>query len=551
MEHTTVEERIKYLERRLQEVEQVPKKETFGSFFRVPLQTSDERARFFGWAITTFSVFGLLTGISSSLPLVGLFFSFGLLVGFMLIASASGLMTSSDSHLQLQQEHRSGKKVHAHRVHHRASIKHMKAVSPWRNEHGLLALGFLLLASLVGWSITLTYSDPLIQIVLPAFLLIFLGVWGAVRRNRFFALGSLGILVVLLSVAADPLLALMSAITGFAVIWIASWENADTDVLAASGFGLALVSLGQSYLSSASFSDAERVAALSAALLGLLLTGLAYASVRRALDRRDLSRSVIVLTPIASLVTLTAVGPYTYTQNLLAGLLITALAYGSMAYVGWLSHGRLSYAKYFLAASLGSLFLFVYLILDAASVSLIWFILAVLVTVAGFTLPSYTVAHYLFLVLGENQIIGPILLRDRVWLGLIMGLFLPALGLWYREAKLTPIETRLAPIINAALSTTGFLIIFAIGYLDIPVPYQSVLWILTAFGAYRYGKFAHLPIVVRGSVGLLILSIVKLVGLDLFSLNTGNQLIGLLILALALISFGLILPKRSNKKGML
>jgi hypothetical protein len=563
MEQHSVEDRIHELEQRLQRYEGTSSKSS-APVLAVPLKTSEQRGRFFGWAISIFALLGLISGWGNGYPLIGLFFAIALIIGLVLIASASGFIAHSDSHMELAKEHRPTKKVHAHALHHRASIAGLKATLPIKNDQMALTIGFLLLALLLGWSLAMTFTDPLIQLMVPALALTLVGVWATIKRNRTISFACVLILAILLYVAASPLMALMAALAGFSVIWIAGWESQDQDLLALTGFGLTMVSFGQVYWGIGRLTDAERVAVISAALMGLLLTALSYATSRRDLERRDISRIALVLSPIAALTSVTVAGPYSYPQNLLVGLLLLTVGYGAMAYVGWLSHQRLSYAKYFLAAALGSLLLFVYLFLDPVSVALIWFILAVVVTAAGFTLPSYSarllglgllvvaVLHYLFTILGADQVAGPIFLRDRVWLGIIMGLFLPALGLWYREAKLKTVEGQLGPIITSALSAAGFLILFAIGYLDIPIPYQSMMWLIVALAAMSYGRRTDLRVISIGGFVLILVALSKLLGFDIFTISVGDRLLTLLVVAILLILVGFILPQRSNRrKGLL
>lgn len=560
MDQHLVEERISELERRLRQVEKPGKAATFAT--KLSSEAREVRIRFFGWAITAISLAGFATGWGSAVPVAGFFFACSLLIGIVLIISASGLIGQSDSYIQLAAEERAGKKVHAHAIHHRGQNVHTSRVII-KGEHVSLMVGFFLLAVLVGWAITLSVTASLFRVGLPALLLMLIGAWAAMRQRRIFALGSIVGLTILLFVAVDPLMALMAGLTGFAVIWIAAWDSQDIDVLSLAGFGLTLSAFGQVYWGVVRLTEPERVAAICAALMGLLLTSLCYAARRRRLDRRDSSQLTILLTPVLALGVIMATGAYGYLQNLLAGLMLVVVGYGAVAYVGWLSYKRLSYAKYFLSAALIALLLIVYLLLDPVSVALIWFVLAVVVLAAGFTLPSYTarmvglgllsvaVLHYLFTILGAAQEAGPLLLRDRVWLGLIVGLFLPALALWYQEARFKGPETRMVPAVTNALGATGFLILFAIAYLDVSGSYQSLSWLILAVLGTSFGRFTKLALLIKGGAALALVALVKLLGFDLFTMPPETRLLVLLLVAVLLIAIGFILPKRSVQRKVM
>ncbi len=560
MAQQTVENRIRQLEQRLSEVEHAPSK--VEAFFAIPFKSSEDKARVIGWGCTSFALLGFLLGWASWAAIVGLLLSIVLIVGMSLVLAASGLIAKSDSHLQLAQEARSEKRLKAHDLHHQPKIA---AFSEWLNvrpEYIALAIGFLLLSLVLGWSLASSTNDPLLQIMPAAFVLILIGVVAPLKGKRTYSLGAIIALTALLFVAPDPMTTLMAALAGFAVIWIAGWEKQDFDILSAAGLGLVIVSLGQTYWRMGVLGQPEAVAALSAAMMGLVLAVVPYAPARRHVERRDLSRITIAIMPVLAVSVITVVGPYSILENLLSGLLLIVIGYAALAYVGWLSHSRLSYAKYFLATALGALLLFAYLLLDSTSVTLIWFILGVVVTAGGFVIPSYStrnaglgllaigVLHYLLTMLNAPQIAGPLLLRDRVWLGLIIAMFLPALAIWYQESKFKGVEQRIVPVIAAALSSTSFLILFAIGYLDLGTPYQSISWLVIGALAIAFGRFTNLKLLVGGGIGLIGLSAIKLFGFDIFTLASSAQLLVLFGVAMLLILTGLFLAKQQGKRSI-
>ena len=561
MSHTTVEDRIHQLEQRLKQVEHAPASQKDKPFFENISRSHQGKVRFFGWAISTFALLGLITGVNQDIPLVGLFFTSALLIGLILIAAAGGLIAHSDSYTELAQEHRAGKKLRAHAVHNEPRTKAGQSWSAIPSEHWILAGGFLILAGLVGWTLLTSTADPLLHTMPIALFLVLFGVVATTRRRQTTALATIIGLTALLFVAPEPLTALMAALAGFAVIWIAAWEQHDFDILSWSGFGLTLVAFGQAYWNSGALSEPEIVAVVAAALMGLMLAVLPFAPARRDLDRRDSSRALITLTPLATLTVLTSAGPYTPLENLLGGLMVVALGYAAMAYVGWLSQGRLSYAKYFLVATLGALLLFVYLLLDTTSVTLIWFILGVVIAAVGFSLPSYTarllglgllaiaVLHYIFTMLGVSQVAGPLFLRDRVWVGVVIAMFLPALALWYQQAPLKGIERRLVPVIANTLSATGFLILFAVAYLDLVSPYQPLAWLIISAAAVGFGRYTGIKLLVQGGCALIVISLLQLITSDIFNTALDNRVLFLLGLSLFLIALGFILPMRTNRRA--
>ncbi|HSI21219.1 MAG TPA: hypothetical protein VLA04_06050, partial [Verrucomicrobiae bacterium] len=218
-------------------------------------------------------------------------------------------------------------------------------------------------------------------------------------------------------------------------------------------------------------------------------------------------------------------------------------------------------AKYFLVATLGALLLFVYLLLDTTSVTLIWFILGVVIAAVGFSLPSYTarllglgllaiaVLHYIFTMLGVSQVAGPLFLRDRVWVGVVIAMFLPALALWYQQAPLKGIERRLVPVIANTLSATGFLILFAVAYLDLVSPYQPLAWLIISAAAVGFGRYTGIKLLVQGGCALIVISLLQLITSDIFNTALDNRVLFLLGLSLFLIALGFILPMRTNRRA--
>lgn len=560
MEHHSVEDRIRQLERRLNQVERAPRFLQRGGWMPL-LKERDERIRFIGWALVAFSLIAFISGWGSTMPLVGLLLASVLMIGVVAVLSASGFISHSDSYLQLAQEALSGKRLHANAVHHRAS--NHRATANLRTEHWAMAFGFLLLAMLIGWALTLAVSDPLIQVGLPALVLAGVGVWAATQRKRTFALGSIAVLIVLLFVATDSLTALMAGLAAFAVIWIAAWESKDIDILSLAGFGLTLTAFGQVYWGIDRLTDPSRLADLAAALMGMLLVALPYAVERRNLERRDISRLSIIFSPLLALCVVTVAGPYTYLDNILVALLLVVVGYGALGFVSWLGYQRLSYAKYFLSAATAALLLFIYLVLDPVSVALIWFVLALGVTTAGFVLPSYSarlaglgllaiaVLHYLLTVFAADQVIGPTFLRDRVWLGIVFGFFLPALGLWYLGTRTKGVEKQLGPIIANSLSATSFLIFFGLGFMDVMAPYQSLAWLTIALAAIGFGRYTGLSLITKAGTVLIIFAVIKLLAIDIFSFSLGARLLVLLLVAVLLIFFGTVLPKYDRHKAIL
>jgi hypothetical protein len=478
--------------------------------------------------------------------LIALLFTISLLAGLALILSASGILDRSDSYLHLAREHQAQKQLHARTVHAHTT----KKASPWNRQHMTLASGVLVLALATGLLLTNYIADSFLQIVPISFVLILIAVHEALARRAQSALFALAALTALLAVSPHPFIALITAIAGCGVIWMAGRESNQAALITWSGVALELVALSQVYWSAPRFSEAEVAGALCAGLLGLLLAVLSFAPERRALEKRDAARLTLCLAPALAVMVMTLVGPYSALENLLTTLLLVALGFAALAYVGWLSHGRLSYAKYFLTVALASLLLFAYLVLDSVTVTLVWFVFGVVVTAAGFTLPSYTarfvglgllvigVLHYLVMVLGVPQISGPILLHDRVWLGLVIAVFLPVVSLWYEQAKLRGVEQRLVPVLTAALGGTSLLLLFAISYLDFSGVIQTALWLLVALCGLAFGRAVRSKVVGKMSQLLIGIALIKLLTSDIFSLTALEQVGILMLVAIVLIGWG-------------
>lgn len=550
MAHASVEDRIRQLERRLREVEGAPR---HSSNWRVSLKTSEDRARVFGWGLTTLALLGLFLAGSQYVPFAGAFFGTALVIGLILIAAASGFLGHSDSYLQLLSEDKASRRLHARDLHRHPAAQTFSRISP---QNSLLALGILLLAGLLSWNAVTSTANPWYQLVPPALLLVFIAVWAGRAQKRDAALSAIVLLTALFFVAANPFVALITAIASFALIWVLGWERFDLAIITWSGAGLSLAAFGQAYWGLARLTEPEMAALVAAAFSGLILTALPYAARRRTLSDRDISRFLIALTPVLALSVMTGAGPYEPFQNLLAGLLLTIVGYSALAYAGWLAHGRLSYAKYFLTVALAGLLFFMYLLLDSVSIALLWFILGVVVTAAGFALPSYTarlvgmfvlaiaVLHYLFTVLSAPQIAGPVLLHDRVWLGLVIAMFLPAIALWYQQAHVNDRERRLAPLAALGLSATAFVILLSLGYLELAGPYQSGGWMLLGAGTIAFSQYTRLKSLRYCGAALFLVATLKLVAFDIFTLATTSRMLLLLVVALFLIALGTTLPQR-------
>lgn len=542
--HSSVGERLDRIEARLDRIDRakhLPKASGLG------LNRSENRLRLFAWALTTFSLLGFLTGWTDITPSMTLFFSLALGSGIILILALSGIFGPSGTHLRLAQEHRASRILKAHDVHRPtwSRISSFWRLSPYQFY---LTTGFLVLSLLFGWALSLV-TDSFLTVVPTAFALMILAVHTVLSGKRQLSYLLVGILTVLLCVTSDPVIILSLALTAAGVIWIAAWEKGECEIAILAGSSLVLVTFSQVYWNISLLTESSRACLLAGAVMGLVLSILPYSCMRRSLKDREWARISMILTPLLAALAVTVVGPYSYAQNLAITLLVIIFGYAFFGYLAWLGHGRFSYVKYFLTVALAALLALMYFYFDTSSVTLMWFIAAVTVTAVGFGLPSVSARylglgllaialfHYLFLVLNVGQVSGLYLLHDRVWLGLVFALFLPALGIWYQAGGLSSAEKRLTPAVVQGTALMASFILMAVSYLELTMLSYGLVWLVTGYLLWWYGRVINRDLIRQIGIGELVFGALVSV-VSFFTLSLSMQLIVFLVIALILIGLG-------------
>jgi len=164
---------------------------------------------------------------------------------------------------------------------------------------------------------------------------------------------------------------------------------------------------------------------------------------------------------------------------------VCTLLFAGVAFAGlsWLGHGRASYAKYYLLASMAGFLLSSILFFDPALVTLTWLMSSIVLLTAGFVGQSYTfrlagllalistVVRYLGVTLVAPGAAAPVLyLHDRVWIGALLIIYLCIAGFWYHGLRSRGSEERLRlPLVTFLFSLAALVLIslFAVQVLNL------------------------------------------------------------------------------------
>lgn len=516
----------------------------------VSLRSLNDKARFIGWAVTVFALAGFMSGWYGLGSFMAISLLFTLTCGLGLIFSASGLIGPSDSVVVLGQQHRALHAPHARATHTHRTDKSFLSAALDQARLAAVILAVIIFTFILGFGVRAVTADVVLQVLPFATAVTIAGVAASAFKSRNGILISILSLSLLLSFAASPFVALTAGIAAFTVLWIINWSSKDLPILSATGFGLLLVVLLQLLSTPSGFNEADLFALTSASCLGALLAVLPYVTQPRSLVHREYGVLAVSLAPAALVVFFTLAGPEHIVVNFLTAIATVSFGCAVLGAIAWMSFGRASYAKYFLTVSLSTIMLFAYLILEPVSLTLIWFVLSLGVLVAGFALPSYTarwfgigllgisVLHYLFMVLPGDQVAGPILLQDRVWLGLVVSLFLPLLAYWYEQAALRGQEQRMIPALTGGMVATSLLILSAIAYLDLGRPNQALTWMVLGSATWLFAEQRSFTGLSLLSKALVLVGFCKLFLLDFMHIGVATQLGILFLAALTLLAYG-------------
>ena len=197
--------------------------------------------------------------------------------------------------------------------------------------------------------------------------------------------------------------------------------------------------------------------------------------------------------------------------------------------LAWASHGRRSYAKYFWLVGLASLLLVFTATLPLTLLAMVGLLIGAALLCLGMTHRSYTarlagmgvlaMSHLIFglglVSLLLNGLILP-LPTDQLALGLVFALTLPFLAIAYRSSPAEgDREARLRPLLSELLMLTSLAVLCLLVFLVLPVPGQTLLWALVGLAGTLGGRGFDFPLLRAAGIGVLALSLAKILLVDL------------------------------------
>jgi len=565
MADNSVQEHVQELEARLRRLERGASgqstsfwqrcKDTFG------LDEDQAANRMIGWGILALTAVALINNIQNQSVLFLLVITGS--IGVWLILQASGIIDESDSVRQLATESRAERAVPAGRTHHTVRLE-KRVNTTQRLQWIALLAGVFIGVTAVTYAVASIGQDKHSELLL--ILVIFAGIAVEVTRREYSRLLQyllvIGCAVLLLLLPSTPsTLALTLFLTGIA-LWYA-FEKHDVPLrLGVIGGALYLT---QVWLVPQGL-DQNITAELVRQIAGIILSALAllpYVQRRRTLGERDTSRISLALGACGLLFTLVSSALSLLDYGWALALLTTGLVLAGLGYFAWIAHERLSYAKYFFTLALAAGAGFVLLAFDAPTITLMLFMAGMVVSMIGFVLPSYSarllgvgllglavLTYLLLLVPAPLQYSGSIFLRERVWMGMLLAVFLPLLAHWYKIAHMRGMELLLVPTLIVCAYVSSFFILFGIIYLDIPSVDQGVLWLLLGAGSVIVGIHLRKTLLKVLGVGLGFAAFLKLLFTDSLQMSAPERILVFILIAAALISIGTTsswqLPKIHN-----
>jgi hypothetical protein len=436
----------------------------------------DQAVRLLGWVIAGGSLLVfLISWWIASVPAWAL--AVPVLLGLWLALREHPFFDVSDSTLLLLQEERATHGRHAASVHKRHTLT--SEGGALHSERALatfgMGVGMLILAVLVGWGIIYLVPTQSGQVLVFSAILLCLLAYSLSAGLEAISLLVSGGLYLLLLALGSPLLGLF--LTAALSVWLGFRAFRRHD------WNLALLTLAGTYLMLARWTfDAYDLSVASHAAVAvitaemLLLAAITFAlplsGLRRTAEERVKVRWIICLNtfgytslsiPLVRELVPGNWAPYVTT------LLFTGLALAGLA---WQAHGRLSYAKYFVLASAAGFLIASLLFLDPSLVTLVWLMGSIVLLTVGFAAGSYTfrlagllallatVLRYLGITLATVGPASPVFfLRDRIWIGLLLAIFLIITGFWYRDLRSRGAEEKYRLGIAAILYSLAALVV--------------------------------------------------------------------------------------------
>lgn len=567
MAHSSVQDQLENLDVRVRRLEQGTGSQGWWNKFTAAYRAKDEsqRLRFIGWFMIAASTTGILGGWVNA-PVVATLFSLCLVIGFWLLVRAAGLFDMSESTHQLYEEYRTRKASSAHQVHKAAHIHTASSTAEVMTgaiRVLFMVMGGLVLGLVLAWFLTQRVADPLTRF-LPILVVVLGCLYYAISQKKqallyFVTLALYG----LLAMSDLPLYSLAIILVLTPVLAYVGWSLKDRFFPGLLAF-LSYASLLRwlwNFTQTDNFPRLlpvtswmnERYLILAGSLLFFVVLVAPFIARRREIEERESVRFVLATSTIGYVLTFGWLAEYLGSYRWFVTLFSLVILLACFGYLSWVRYQRFSYAKYFLALALATLVIFAYTYLDTVAIALLWFIAGVVTTTLGFLLNSYTarmtgmlllaltVAQYIVGILpNPEQYAGPVLLHERVWLGIIISIYLPVLALWFKDTKLRGTETKLVPVYINTLFSASLLLLFAMLTLESTGMLQTLWWIILGMGGLLVGVWQRVALLRGLSALLLGGAFAKFFLVDTDQFSTSGQVAALAAFGALLIIGGLL-----------
>jgi hypothetical protein len=572
MLHSSVQDQIENLDARLRRVESVvetPKKGMLSKAHSSYKQKSDEqRSRMGGWFIIILSTLGLLNG-QVNIPVVTGLFGFTLILGFWLLVRSSGVFEMSESTEKLFLEHRAKKASAAHSLHGKPSVHKGEKPEDFFSHmvrFAFLIMGGIVLGLVLSWLLNQYVTDALSRL-LPLLVVMLGCLYYAIAKDTKWLLyiASIGLYSLLL-LSDLPLYSLSIILVLTPILVFAGWKRNDLvypGVLAVLAYG-SLIRWLYAFVQPGNYPKLinldqwtnERYVIFASILIFFIVLVAPFFARRRAIEDRDAARFVMVTSTIGYLFTFGWLNEYLGMYRWFVALFSLVILLACFAYLSWVRYQRFSYAKYFLGLAVGCAIVFAYTYLDSVAVTLLWFMISVVLLTVGFLMNSYTARisgllllsltglQYMLVILpNPEQYAGPVWLHERVWLGIILSIYLPILALWFKDAKLQATESKLVPVYISSFFSASFFFLFAIIFFEGGDVWQTLLWLILAFAGIAVGAMQRIPVLRTLGLSLLFIAVIKLFLVDALTFSMVWQVITLSLFGVLLVSGGLAAHK--------
>ncbi|MBU6389042.1 hypothetical protein KGQ71_00850 [Patescibacteria group bacterium] len=526
--------------------------------------------RIIAWFLTTVSAVDILvTGEAGQT--IGVLPVLGLVLGMWLIVRSSGLIGVSDSTRVLLQEERSSRKIHAQAVHAKPAARTLQKHT--ESERLLVvimgvcvAIGSAALAFSYGWLLITYVADPAWQLF-GLLLATLTSLAYSLTFNKK-GLTYISILVTYLILAFSPtsLFGLICLVLFTGLIGVFSWRKREWWLFLLSeviGYSLLAIWLPtpdtfSSLASASGVTTWDLVGLVSEVVLVIFTLGftIPFSFLRREAKQRGLVFGVLVVNAVLFTLAIVSSSPYLNSDQalILGGFYILGSAVA--AFFSWCRFGRFSYAKYFLVAVAIGAGLASLLIYSNSVIIMFWFMIAVVLSVLGFILDSYSLRIIGLFMLGSAilyylvYIFVPLPVTDveatisRPWLGGVFAIYLPVLAHWYRDLSTKGPERQYRFTLVQALYLASFCLILGLIFQTFTAPTDTVLFLLVSIIAAWWGSRQEVPLLQIAGVVIFLAGTVKLLLLDTVGLSGQYRIdSGLIFVLVAVIELYLLWKK--------